>query len=202
MSKHNGTVEVDRPVRVVYDQWTQFESFPEFMNGVEEVRQIDDSHNHWKVSIAGVEREFDTVIVEQQPDAMISWASTEGSNVAGEVRFEAIDAEHTRIDLTLDFEPSGFVETAGDKLGIVEAQRATDLRRFKEFIESRETPTGAWRESVDDGSTGVTVGEGDSAIGEVPLTGRTAVRASALESEIDPADDPTQPRSSGSTSDS
>ncbi len=168
MSRHTGTVEVDRPLRVAYDQWTQFESFPEFMNGVEEVRQIDETHNHWKVSIAGVEREFDTVIVEQEPDRVISWKSTEGSKVAGEVRFVSIDADHTKIDLTLDFEPSGVIEQVGDKLGIIEAQRSTDLKRFKEFIEDRERATGAWRGEVEDGEANPGGGAGTGLGGTTP----------------------------------
>jgi len=152
MSRHHGTIEVDRPVRVVYDQWTQFEDFPDFMNGVEDVQQIDDTHNHWRVSIAGVEREFDTTITDQSPDSHIAWHSTSGSKVAGDVRFMPLDAGRTRVEIDLDFEPSGAVEKIGDALGVVKMEQAADLRRFKEFIESHD-PTGAWRGDVTGGST-------------------------------------------------
>ena len=162
MSHHSSTIEVDRPLEVVYDQWTQFEEFPSFMNGVEEVAQIDDKRNHWKVSIAGVEREFDTVIVEQEPGRKIAWSSISGAKVSGEVDFERVDAERTAVTLVLDFEPEGVTEKVGAAVGVVGAQASTDLSRFKEFIESRERPTGGWSGEIHGGA--VTPDEGGGSV--------------------------------------
>jgi len=143
-------VDVNVPVRTCYDQWTQFEDFPRFMEGVEEIQQLDDTHTHWKTSIAGVTREFDAEITEQLPDERVAWTSTEGEKQAGVVTFHRLDDTHTRVTVQLDFDPQGFVETAGDKLGIVDRRIKGDLHRFKEFIESRGgITTGAWRGQVD-----------------------------------------------------
>lgn len=143
-------VEVDVPVRTAYDQWTQFEEFPRFMEGVESVKQTDDKHLHWVVEIAGVKREWDAEIVEQSPDRKIAWRAMEGADNAGEVTFQALDTEHTKVQLRLDFSPEGFVEKAGDALGVVKRRATKDLDRFKEFIEHRGTETGAWRGTIKD----------------------------------------------------
>ena len=148
MSDHTHTVEVDRPVRTVYDQWTQFETFPEFMEGVKSIRQLDDTHTAWDVEVGGVERHFDATIVEQEPDRRVAWTTTDGAHHAGEVRFEPVAADRTKVTLRMDFEPEGFQERAGDMLGIVGSRVKSDLERFKEFIESRGVETGAWRGEV------------------------------------------------------
>ena len=141
------TVLVDVPVRTVYDQWTQFESFPRFMEGVESVQQLDDKTVHWKADIAGVTREWDAEIVDQTPDQQITWRAVDGTDNQGTVQFAPADGG-TRVTLRLDFRPEGFVEKAGELLSFVERRVSDDLTRFKEFIESRGTETGGWRGEV------------------------------------------------------
>ncbi|MFO7292275.1 MAG: SRPBCC family protein [Acidimicrobiia bacterium] len=143
------TIDVDRDVRTVYNQWTQFEEFPRFMEGVDRVQQIDDRHLHWEVDIVGVDREFDAEITEQTPDQRIAWRSRTGVDQGGVVTFHPLNDEQTRVTLQLTFEPEGLVEQAGDTLGLVAARVKGDLKRFKEFIESRGSETGAWRGEVD-----------------------------------------------------
>jgi uncharacterized membrane protein len=141
-------IDVNSYVSAVYNQWTQFEEFPRFMDGVEEVRQLDDRHLHWKVKINGVEREFDAEITEQLPDERIAWRSTNGVRQAGVVTFHKLDDSTTRVMLQLDMEPEGLAEKAGDKLGFVERKIGKDLENFKHLIEERGHPTGAWRGQV------------------------------------------------------
>src|SRR3954464_11441312 len=111
------TVEVDRPVSTVYNQWTQFEDFPYFMEGVKEVRQIDDTHLHWRAEIWGKEKEWDAEITEQEPDQRISWKSVSGAPNAGTVRFEPAGPQRTKVRLVMAYEPDGAIENAGDALG-------------------------------------------------------------------------------------
>jgi len=143
-------IEIDRPVDMVYNQWTQFEEFPRFMGGVESVRQLDDRTLHWKARIGGVTREWDARIVEQQPDQRIAWENTNGTTNRGVVSFRPIDAAHTMVSLRLEFEGEGFVEKAGEKLGIVESRAKDDLGRFKDYIEGLRGETGAWRGQIHD----------------------------------------------------
>jgi len=142
-------VDVDVPIRTVYDQWTQFEEFPQFMEGVQQVRQISDTMTHWTVEIDGVTREFDAKISEQLPDERVAWHSTNGSDQSGVVTFHRIDPDCTRVTLQLEFDPHGVVEKAGDKLGFVQRRAKGDLERFKTFIERRGQETGAWRGKVE-----------------------------------------------------
>ena len=152
MSTVKETVEVDVPVRTAYNQWTQFEEFPNFMEGVEEVTQLDDRHNHWTTKIGGVRREFDTEIVDQLPDERITWRTTSGdTQQRGMVRFQSLDATHTRVELTMDLEPSGAAEKTADWTGMIDRRVKGDMRRFKEFIESRGGETGSWRGRVTPG---------------------------------------------------
>jgi uncharacterized membrane protein len=144
------SVDVNVPVRTAYNQWTQFEEFPRFMSGVEEIRQLDEATTHWKTNIDGVKREFDARITEQLPDERVAWTSVEGSRQAGVVTFHRLDAAQTRVTVQMEFEPDGVVEQAGDKLGFLDRQVKGDLKRFKEFIESRGgVETGGWRGEVD-----------------------------------------------------
>lgn len=154
MGEVTQSIEVDSDVRTVYNQWTQFEEFPRFMEGVEKVEQIDDLHVRWHVDIAGVDREFEAEITEQTPDQRIAWRSRTGADQGGVVTFHALNDDQTRVTLQMDFDPEGFVEQAGDKLGIVSMRVKGDLERFKEFIEGRGTATGAWRGEVDRSETG------------------------------------------------
>ncbi|MFF5448726.1 SRPBCC family protein [Streptomyces sp. NPDC012888] len=146
MSQVKESIRVDVPVRTAYDQWTQFESFPQFMEGVERIEQRTDSLTHWVTKIAGVEREFDARITEQVPDERIAWMTVgRGPEQAGVVTFQPIDPSHTQVTLVMDFDPDGMAETVGDKLGFVDRQVKGDLERFKHFIEDRGSETGAWR---------------------------------------------------------
>ncbi|MEV0646187.1 SRPBCC family protein [Phytomonospora sp. NPDC050363] len=138
------SVNVDVDLRTAYDQWTQFESFPQFMDGVDEVRQLGPERTHWKTSIAGVEREFDAEIVEQRPDERIAWQSLDGPKQAGAVDFQRVGDQETRVILQMVFEPEGAAETAGAATGLVGMRIEGDLERFKAFIESRGTETGAF----------------------------------------------------------
>ena len=149
MASHEDSVEVDVPVTTAYNQWTQFEEFPNFMEGVQEVRQLTDTMTHWRVEIAGVEREFDAEITEQHPDERIAWRSVEGPTHAGVVTFHKLDDHRSKVMLQLDLDTTGVVEKAGEALGFVERRIKGDLDRFREFIEGRHTATGAWRGDVE-----------------------------------------------------
>ena len=152
------SIEVDVPVSTAYNQWTQFEEFPRFMEGVEEVRQLDDRHNHWVTSVAGVRREFDTEIVDQMPDDRITWRTVDGEiRQRGSVRFEQLDDTHTRVELTMDVEPAGVAEKGADALGMIDRRVKGDLRRFKDYIEQHGGETGAWRGRIRPGNPGSTL---------------------------------------------
>ena len=164
MSTVEATVEVAVPIGTAYNQWTQFESFPEFMGGVERVQQVDDLHNHWVVSVGGVRREFDTEITEQRPDERISWTTVGGDvQQAGSVDFKRMDDSHTRVTIHLDWEPQGLAEKAGSTVGLDTRQVKADAERFKVFIEDRATETGAWR-----GEVGPGVGTESGPTGQYP----------------------------------
>ena len=147
-TKVEKSITVDVPVSTAYNQWTQFEDFPHFMGGVKEVHQHDDQRLHWVAEIAGVRREWDAEIVDQQPDQRIAWRSIDGAGNGGIVTFQPVGPETTQVNLQMEFEPEGLAETVGDKLGIVSKQAESDLKRFKEFVEGRGTETGAWRGEV------------------------------------------------------
>jgi uncharacterized membrane protein len=142
------TVDVNVPVDKAYNQWTQFESFPHFLSYVESIQQQDDTHNHWKVRIGGVEREFDAVITEQHPDERVAWRSVDGTQHAGVVTFHKLSDTSSRVAVQIDWNPQGAVEKVGEALGLDERSVKQDLLQFKEFIESRPVETGAWREDV------------------------------------------------------
>ncbi|WP_030196555.1 SRPBCC family protein [Streptomyces sp. NRRL S-87] len=149
MSQVRESIEVNVPVRAAYDQWTQFETFPAFMEGVERIEQRTDTLTHWVTKLGGVTREFDAEITEQIPDRKVAWVTVGGqSEQSGLVTFQPIDPSHTEVTLMMDFDPEGMAETLGDKLGFVDRQVKGDLKRFKHFIEDRGNPTGAWRGQV------------------------------------------------------
>ena len=149
MARVEHDIEVNVPVRTAYDQWTQFGDFPRFMEGVKEVRQLDDRRLHWSAEIAGKKREWDAEIREQVPDEKLIWQSTSGEPNAGLVRFDALDSDRTRVHLELSYEPEGAIENIGDALGVMSRRVKGDLERFKEFIEERGSPTGAWRGEIE-----------------------------------------------------
>ncbi len=145
------SIEVKVPVHTAYNQWTQFEEFPQFMEGVEEVRQLDDTHLHWVAEIGGERREWDAEITEQRPDERVAWRATSGTGNAGVVTFHRIDDSTTRIMVQMDYEAGGLKEKVGQALGFDDRQIKGDLERFKQFIESQSAETGAWRGEVDRG---------------------------------------------------
>ncbi|MEW2136399.1 SRPBCC family protein [Streptomyces sp. NPDC005409] len=149
MSQVEESIEVSVPVRTAYDQWTQFETFPKFMDGVERIEQRTHTLTHWVTKIGGVEREFDAEITEQIPDRKVAWVTVGGeTDQSGLVTFQPIDPSHTQVTLKMDFDPEGLAESVGDKLGFVDRQVKGDLKRFKHFIEDRGSATGAWRGEV------------------------------------------------------
>lgn len=148
MSKIEKSIDVNVPVREAYNQWTQFETFPQFMDGVESVTQQGDTRLYWVAQIAGRRQEWDAEITEQTPDQRIAWTSTTGDRNAGAVDFHRVDDTHTRVTLTMDIEPSGAVEKVGTALGIPAGRVEGDLERFKQFIETRGSATGGWRGEI------------------------------------------------------
>jgi uncharacterized membrane protein len=142
------SIEVNVPVKTAYNQWTQFEEFPQFMHSVKEVRQIDDTHLHWRANVAGQEKEWDVEITEQIPDDRIAWRSTSGVPNGGVVSFHRISDNVTRIMLQMDYQPEGALENLGDAIGAVRMEARGNLQRFKDLLELRGRETGAWRGSV------------------------------------------------------
>jgi uncharacterized membrane protein len=151
MAEVRETIEVDVPVSTAYNQWTQFEEFPQFMENVESVRQIDDTHLRWVAEIGGKQHEWEAEITRQEPDRAVAWRSIDGKGTSGEVLFEPLDGERTRVAVTMSWEPEGFLESLGEKLGADTLGVKGDLERFKELIESRGVETGAWRGEVREG---------------------------------------------------
>ena len=149
MERIEKTVDVDCPVHTVYNQWTQFESFPKFMSGVKDVRQIDDTHTHWRAELWGKEKEWDAEITEQIPDRIIAWRSISGDAPnTGMVRFEPLPGERTRVYLAMEYEPQGITEKVGDALGAMGMSVQRSVDDFKRFIESRGREQGGWRGDV------------------------------------------------------
>jgi uncharacterized membrane protein len=151
MAEVKESVEVNVPVSTAYNQWTQFEEFPNFMENVESVTQLDDTHLRWIADVGGRRQEWKAEITQQVPDEIIAWRSVEGQENAGSVRFESLGADRTKIEVTLTWEPEGIVEAAADRIGISERALNVDLERFKDRIEGRGVETGAWRGEVVEG---------------------------------------------------
>jgi len=147
------SIDLAVPVTTAYNQWTQFEEFPSFMEGIREVRQLDDVHMHWVAEVGGKFEEWDAEITEQRPDTCVAWRSTSGKQNSGMVRFEELGADQTRITVQIDHEPEGMVESVGAALGADDRRVKRDLERFREMIEARGTETGAWRGQVSAGQT-------------------------------------------------
>jgi len=142
------SIEVIAPLRAVYNQWTQFEEFPRFMEGVEEVRQEGDKALFWKANIGGKVKQWEAEITEQIPDQRIAWKSVDGSPNAGTVAFKDVGTERTMVTATIEYEPEGFIEKTGDALGIPSGRVERDLQRFRDYIEQRGRETGAWRGGI------------------------------------------------------
>jgi uncharacterized membrane protein len=139
------SIEVECPLRTVYNQWTQFEEFPRFMKGVKKVTQLDDQRLHWEAEIAGKNKEWDARITDQVPDQLIAWQSDGGEYNAGAIHFSAVSPNRTRINFQLMYDPEGIVEKTGDALGVISNRVEKNLEEFKEFIENRSQETGSWR---------------------------------------------------------
>lgn len=148
MAEVTKSIDIPVDVRTAYDQWTQFETFPEFMEGVQEVRQLDDSHLHWKAEIGGKTEEWDAEISEQVPDQRIAWRNTSGARNAGIVTFERLGDNECRVTLQMDYEPQGLAEKIGDALGFLDRQVEKDLERFRDLVMRRGTATGAYRGEI------------------------------------------------------
>jgi hypothetical protein len=177
-TKVQKSITVDVPVSMAYNQWTQFEEFPQFMGGVQQVEQLNDRRLRWVAEIAGVKREWYAEILEQRQDEKVAWAASEGATNAGAVTFAPNGAGRTLVTLDLEYEPEGLVEKAGDVLNVVGRQAESDLEKFKAFIESRGHETGAWRGEVPGqaGTPGVDAAsssEGDS--GKAGISAKAAV---------------------------
>lgn len=182
MARVEKTIDVAVPVTIAYNQWTQFAEFPNFMEGVEEVQQLDDRRLHWRATIGGKREEWEAEIREQLPDQRIIWRNTSGAENAGMVTFDALEAGTTRVHLEMSYDPEGFVESVGDALGFVSRRIEGDLRRFKEFIEARGSATGGWRGEIHNadapgGHTG-----GSPEWGSGPLPGSDKTRAAGIRS--------------------
>ncbi|MBA2793091.1 MAG: SRPBCC family protein [Thermoleophilaceae bacterium] len=148
MANIEQSIDVEVPISTAYNQWTQFEEFPQFMEGVDEIRQIDDRHVHWVVSFGGTQHEWDAEITEQDPDERVSWKNIDGKENAGVVTFHRLDGDTTRIMVQMDWAPEGIKEKLGSSLGFDQRRIEGDLKRFKELIESQGTESGAYRETV------------------------------------------------------
>jgi uncharacterized membrane protein len=206
-TKVEKSILVNVPVSTAYNQWTQFEDFPQFMGGVKSVKQLEDDRLEWVAEIAGVRRQWTARILEQVPDRKVAWAATEGATNAGAVTFEDVGGGQTSVRLTLEYEPEGLLEKVGDKLNIVENQAEADLDRFKAFIEAEGYATGAWRGSVNEGAAVGTPGLAEASssrgdAGKAGVSGKTvaaglgaagaaAVGAAALAGKKTSADDDT-----------
>jgi uncharacterized membrane protein len=147
------SIELDVPVSTAYNQWTQFEEFPSFMEGVNEVRQLDDTHLHWVVEHDGRRYEFDAEITEQRPDERVAWRTIDGKAHAGAVTFHRLDDTHSKLMAQIDWEPEGILEELGAALGSDDRRVKEDLQRFKEMVEIRGSDTGACRGRVEHGET-------------------------------------------------
>ena len=147
------SIEVEVPIRTAYNQWTQFEEFPNFMKDVEEVRQIDDTHLYWRAIVAGKSVEWTSEITMQIPDRRISWRSTSGPPNSGAVMFDRVTDHRTRVTLRMSYRAPGIAEKVGDALGVVRAELSGNLHRFADFIQARQIETGAWRSTVGGGTT-------------------------------------------------
>ena len=148
MTTAEANIDIASDITTVYNQWTQFEDFPLFMEGVDEVTQLDDRHLHWKVSIAGVHREFDATITEQIPEVRVAWKADGDVRHAGVVDFHRVEDRRTNVSLQLEMEPQGLVEHVGDTLGVVERRATGDLKRFRLLVEKNQEATGSWRGEV------------------------------------------------------
>ncbi len=151
MATVNESVEVDVPVSVAYNAWTQFEEFPQFMEGVKSVRQLDETHLEWTAEIGGEEHSWQAEISHQEPDRLISWRALDGKYNSGKVTFEPLEGGGTRVNVEMTYDAEGWKESVGSTLGFDSRRVSGDLDRFKKYVESRSADTGGWRGEVHQG---------------------------------------------------
>jgi uncharacterized protein YndB with AHSA1/START domain len=176
------TVTVDVPISTAYNQWTQFEEFPQFMGGVQKVEQLDDRRLHWVAEIAGVRREWYAEILEQRPDEKIAWSATEGATNAGAVYFISAGPDRTQVTLELEYDPEGLVEKVGDALNVIDRQAQADVERFKAFVEARGAESGSWRGNIGApavGTPGVEMAESQGDSGKAGISPKVAAAGAA-----------------------
>lgn len=195
-TKVEKSVVVAVPLSTAYNQWTQFEEFPQFMGAVESVTQLSDDRLEWVAEIGGVRRQWVAKILEQVPDTRVAWAAVEGATNAGAVSFDPVGPGQTRVHLSMEFEPEGFLETLGDRLKIVETQAEDDLENFRRFIEDTGRATGAWRGSINAGATTATPGVVDAAssYGDTGKIGDPAETEATFNDDGDPGEQGALPR--------
>ena len=170
------SIDVNVPVRTAYNQWTQFEEFPRFMEGVKSIEQLDDKYLLWRAQIGPKEEEWRAEIMEQIPDQRIAWRSTSGARNGGVVTFHRLDEDTTRVMLQLEYDPEGVVENVGDAMGVVSRRVEGDLKRFKEFIEKRQQPTGAWRGEIHGDQVKENAGQGSQGTSTQTTKSQTSSR--------------------------
>jgi uncharacterized membrane protein len=146
-------ITVNVPVRTAYNQWTQFEEFPQFMQGVKSVEQLSDERLHWVAEAGGKRKDWSARITRQVPDEVLSWASEGGATNNGTVIFRPLASDRTEVEVHLEVAPEDLQERVGAALGVVSQRVGGDLKRFKEFVESRGTETGGWRGEILHGET-------------------------------------------------
>ncbi|HEY7271076.1 MAG TPA: SRPBCC family protein [Dehalococcoidia bacterium] len=174
MTRIEKSIQVEVPLQTAYNQWTQFEEFPRFMEGIQEVHQVDDARLTWVAQVGGERKEWDARITQQVPDQVIAWESEGGTPNAGIVTFHRLGGERTEVNVQMDYKPEDFKDTVGDKLGFVSRRVEGDLKRFKEYIEARGSETGAWRGQIDQNNV-------DAANGANNTTADASSRATAPE---------------------
>lgn len=140
MRRHRHTIEIDRPAHAIFERWKDFESYPEFMSGVEEVRRLNDATIHWVMDITGEKHEFDAIITRLDEDQCLSWTATDASREHAEVLLTPVDPDHTQLTLTVEYEPDGIKQRSSDWIGLVDRRLRGDLERFKELAESGSGP--------------------------------------------------------------
>jgi len=144
------SIEIGVPISTAYNQWTQFESFPQFMDGIKRVEQRDDTRLRWTAEVGGNKREWDAEITEQHPDHRVAWKALNQEGPNGVVTFHKLDDSHTKVMVQMEYEPEGMKESLGSVVGFDRHRVKGDLESFKEFIESRGSESGAWRENVEE----------------------------------------------------
>jgi uncharacterized membrane protein len=146
------SVDVAVPLETAYNQWTQFEEWPNFMHRVTRVTQEDDDCSvSFATKIWGRTREFVADIETQRPDERIKWSVNQGITHTGVVTFHELAPRLTRIELNIDVDPGSLIEKFARGARHIKRAVRADLHRYKAFVEMQEVETGAWRGVIEDG---------------------------------------------------